>query len=163
MSIVPKLQVKDWPYLVGGAWVRDGEVVEVRSPFDGSVVGRTWRGGSAQAAAAVSAAVSAFQKTRKLASYEKQQILRGISDAIRARREEFATLIALEAGKPIKTARAEVDRGIFTFAVAARRGDADQRRVAAAGLAGFDGGGARELCGGFRWGRYWRSHRLTFR
>lgn len=35
------------------------------------------------------------------------------------RHEEFARLIALEAGKPIKTAREEVDRAVFTFAVAA--------------------------------------------
>lgn len=119
MSIVPKIKVKDWPYYIGGAWFSEGELVEVRSPFDGALVGRTWRGSAAQAKAAVDGAVSAFQKTRKLASYEKQQILRNISDAIRSRREEFATLIALEAGKPIKTARAEVDRAIFTFAVAA--------------------------------------------
>jgi acyl-CoA reductase-like NAD-dependent aldehyde dehydrogenase len=46
-------------------------------------------------------------------------VLRAISDAIAARKEEFARLMALEAGKPIKTARAEIDRCVFTFAVAA--------------------------------------------
>ncbi|HLQ52581.1 MAG TPA: aldehyde dehydrogenase family protein, partial [Terriglobales bacterium] len=34
------------------------------------------------------------------------------------RHEEFARSIALESGKPIKTARAEVDRAVFTFTVA---------------------------------------------
>src|SRR5580698_7936040 len=51
--------------------------------------------------------------------YEKQAILRAISEGISKRREEFARLIALEAGKPLRTARVEVDRAIFTFAVAA--------------------------------------------
>ena len=68
---------------------------------------------------AVRAAQRAFQITRKMPGYEKQAILRAISDGISKRREEFARLIALEAGKPIRTARVEVDRAIFTFAVAA--------------------------------------------
>jgi acyl-CoA reductase-like NAD-dependent aldehyde dehydrogenase len=119
VSIVPKPSVKSWPYFVGGEWISDGESFEVLSPFDKSVVGRSWRGTRAHADAAVDAAVRGFQTTRKLPSHEKQRILRAVSDQIRSRREEFATLIALEAGKPIKTSRAEVDRAIFTFAVAA--------------------------------------------
>ncbi len=39
--------------------------------------------------------------------------------AIAAQREELARAIALEAGKPIKTARVEVDRAVFTFTIAA--------------------------------------------
>ncbi len=119
MSIVAKLPVKDWPYLIDGKCVSEGERVELKAPFDGSVVGRTWRGTQAHADAAVASAVRGFQLTRKLPGFEKQRILRSISDGIRERRDEFATLIAQEAGKPIKTARGEVDRGIFTFAVAA--------------------------------------------
>ena len=42
-----------------------------------------------------------------------------ISATIAARHEELARTIALEAGKPIKTARAEVDRAVFTFKIAA--------------------------------------------
>ncbi len=68
---------------------------------------------------AIRAAVSAFETTKRLPAYERQRVLRAISDSIAARREEFARLMAMEAGKPIKTARAEVDRAVFTFAVAA--------------------------------------------
>ena len=42
-----------------------------------------------------------------------------IAAAIAAQRDEFARTIALEAGKPIKTARVEADRAAFTFTVAA--------------------------------------------
>jgi acyl-CoA reductase-like NAD-dependent aldehyde dehydrogenase len=119
VSIVPKLPVRDWPYFIDGKWISEGDRFEVLAPFDRSVVGRSWRGTPAHADAAVAAAVRGFQATRRLPGYEKQRILRAISDAIRARRDEFATVIAEEAGKPIKTARGEVDRGIFTFAVAA--------------------------------------------
>ena len=40
-------------------------------------------------------------------------------DGIASRKEDFARTICREAGKPIKTARIEVDRGIYTFEVAA--------------------------------------------
>jgi acyl-CoA reductase-like NAD-dependent aldehyde dehydrogenase len=114
-----KIPVKTWSFFLDGKWVSSGDRAEVRSPYDGAVVGTTCRATSADAEAAVKAAERAFQITRKLPGFEKQRILRAISDGIRERREEFAMLIALEAGKPLKTGRAEVDRGIFTFAVAA--------------------------------------------
>ncbi|MGC1385527.1 MAG: aldehyde dehydrogenase family protein, partial [Candidatus Acidiferrales bacterium] len=119
MPIIPKLPLKDWPFFIDGKWISDGERFDVLAPFDHSVVGRSWRGTQAHAHAAVAAAVRGFQSTRKLPGFEKQRVLKAISDGIRGQREEFATLIAEEAGKPIKTARGEVDRGIFTFAVAA--------------------------------------------
>ena len=69
--------------------------------------------------AAIQAAVAAFEITKKLGSYQRKEVLQKISTRLENRREEFARSIALEAGKPIKTARAEVDRAIFTFSVAA--------------------------------------------
>ncbi|MGA8220867.1 MAG: aldehyde dehydrogenase family protein, partial [Candidatus Acidiferrales bacterium] len=100
-------------------WLTEGEPFDVLSPFDRSVVGTAFRATAAHAETAVRAAQRAFQITKKMPSHERQRILRAISDGIRVRHEEFARLIALEAGKPIKTARAETDRAVFTFAVAA--------------------------------------------
>jgi glyceraldehyde-3-phosphate dehydrogenase (NADP+) len=77
------------------------------------------RAGSKQIEQAMAAATSAFQVTRKLPAWKRADMLEKISAGIAARREDFARTIALEAGKPIKTARAEVDRAIFTFKVAA--------------------------------------------
>jgi acyl-CoA reductase-like NAD-dependent aldehyde dehydrogenase len=54
-----------------------------------------------------------------MAGPERQRVLAGVSKAIEAGREEFARLIAAEAAKPIKAARAEVDRAVFTFSLAA--------------------------------------------
>ena len=58
-------------------------------------------------------------EARKLCSWKRAEILEAISAGISDRHEEFARTIALEAGKPIRTARAEVDRAVFTFKVAA--------------------------------------------
>jgi acyl-CoA reductase-like NAD-dependent aldehyde dehydrogenase len=104
---------------LNGRWVEEGTRQEIRAPGDGRVVGTVHRGNSAHAEAAVHAAVTAFEKTRKLASHERRRVLRFISDRIASQREEIARILALEAGKPLKLARAEVDRAAFTFASAA--------------------------------------------
>ena len=54
-----------------------------------------------------------------MGGYERQRVLRAISSGIEKQSDELARMVALEAGKPIKTARVEVDRAIFTFSVAA--------------------------------------------
>jgi acyl-CoA reductase-like NAD-dependent aldehyde dehydrogenase len=119
MATATKTPAKNWGFLLDGKWFTEGEPFEVHSPYDRSVVGTAYRATSAHAGSAVRAAQRAFETTRKMPAYERQRILRQISEGIRTRQEEFARLMALEAGKPIKTARAEVDRAVFTFAVAA--------------------------------------------
>jgi len=118
MATATNTPTRDWGFFVHGKWVVEGEVVEVRSPYDGAVAGTIRQATAEHAQAAIRAAQHAFETTRKMASYERQRILRAISEGIQEKREEFATLMALEAGKPIRTARAEVDRAVFTFAVA---------------------------------------------
>src|SRR5579871_290564 len=105
--------------LINGKWIARGEVSEVRSPYDGSVVGTVHLATKEDVEGAIHAAVAAFEITKKLGSYQRKEVLQKISTRLENRREEFARSIALEAGKPIKTARAEVDRSIFTFSVAA--------------------------------------------
>src|SRR5271168_2642332 len=119
MTSSTKTPAKSFPFSVGGKWVSDGKPLEVISPFDGSPVGITYWATSEQLEQAIQSSVSVFETTKRLPAYERQRVLRAISDSIAARREEFARLMALEAGKPIKTARAEIDRCVFTFAVAA--------------------------------------------
>ena len=104
---------------VDGQWLEDGTPAEVKSPYDGSRVGVVTLAGPRQIEQAIAACARAFQVTRKLPAFERQRVLRSISAKISERGEQFARIMALEAGKPIKTARAEVDRAIFTFSVAA--------------------------------------------
>src|SRR6202167_962285 len=106
-------------FLLDGKWIEDGEPVEIRAPYDGSVVGRVFRGRHQHAEAAIAAAVKAFGTTRRLPAFERQRVLRRVAESITQRKEEFAHTLAQEAGKPIKAARSEVERSIFTFTVAA--------------------------------------------
>jgi acyl-CoA reductase-like NAD-dependent aldehyde dehydrogenase len=119
MGTATKTPVKTWGFYLDGKWITEGERFEVLAPYDRAAVGASYRATADHAEEAVRAAQRAFQITRKMAGYERQAILRAISEGIGKRREEFAHLIALEAGKPIRTARAEADRAVFTFAVAA--------------------------------------------
>lgn len=119
MSTSTKTPVKSYPFFVAGKWVSEGKPLEVVSPFDGTPAGVTYWARADQLEAAIRASVAAFETTRRLPAYERQRILRAISDSIATQREEFARLMVLEAGKPIKSARAEIDRAVLTFAVAA--------------------------------------------
>jgi acyl-CoA reductase-like NAD-dependent aldehyde dehydrogenase len=106
-------------FLLDGKWRNDGERIEILSPGTRQRVGVTYRANSADAEAAIRAAVRAFEITRRMGGYERQRVLRAISSGIEKHSDELARMVALEAGKPIKTARVEVDRAVFTFNVAA--------------------------------------------
>jgi acyl-CoA reductase-like NAD-dependent aldehyde dehydrogenase len=108
-----------FPFYVDGSWVSDGERIEIRSPGTGELVGTTFRANSAALEVAIAAAVRAFEITRKMGGFERQRVLREIAAGITKQREALARTLALEAGKPIKAARVEVERAAFTFAVAA--------------------------------------------
>jgi acyl-CoA reductase-like NAD-dependent aldehyde dehydrogenase len=106
-------------FFVDGKWIEEGDRVEIRAPFDGSVIGSVFQGRREHAEAAIAAAVKAFGTTRRLPAFERQRVLRRVSENIAERKQEFARTMAQEAGKPIKAARTEVERAIFTFNVAA--------------------------------------------
>lgn len=106
-------------FFLDGKFVEDGNPVEIRAPYDGSVIAQVFQGKREHALAAVSAAVKAFGTTRRLPAFERQRALRQVAQNIHVRREEFARTLAQEAGKPIKAARTEVERAVFTFNIAA--------------------------------------------
>src|SRR5579864_1152069 len=116
MTIAP---VATHGFFVDGRWQEDGDPVEIRAPYDNTLIARVIQGRREHAEAAIAAAVKAFGTTRRLPAFERQRVLRRISASMAERKEEFARTLALEAGKPIKAARTEVERAIFTFNVAA--------------------------------------------
>jgi len=116
MTVTP---VSTQGFLVDGKWIEQGELQEIRAPFDGSVIAQVYQGTREHAQAAITAAVKAFGTTRRLPAFERQRVLRRVAQSIAERKEEFARTMAQEAGKPIKAARTEVERAIFTFNVAA--------------------------------------------
>jgi glyceraldehyde-3-phosphate dehydrogenase (NADP+) len=114
-----KAELGEFGILIAGEWIKTGDAIEVRSPYDDTLVGIVHRAGPEHVERAIAASVRAFEETRHLPSWKRAEVLEKISAGIIARREELARTIALEAGKPIRTARIEVDRAAFTFKIAA--------------------------------------------
>ena len=87
----------------------------VRAPWDGAEVGRHPLASAGQMDDAVASNVEAAEACRTMPASERAACLRRIADGLRARRAEFAQLLAREAGKPIGQASLELDRAIFVF------------------------------------------------
>ncbi len=104
--------------LCGKEWI-EGESLEVRSPWDQGLVGRVTVATRADARQAVSHAVASMRRTRALPRWKRREILEDVAAALIEQKERFAQLIVAEAGKPIRLARAEVDRSVLTFKTAA--------------------------------------------
>src|SRR5436190_14642033 len=116
MTVIP---VATHGFFLDGKWLEEGDIVDVRAPYDGALIAHVRQGRREHAEAAIVAAVKAFGTTRRLPAFERQRVLRQVAATITARKEEFARTMAQESGKPLQVARSEVERGIFTFNVAA--------------------------------------------
>jgi acyl-CoA reductase-like NAD-dependent aldehyde dehydrogenase len=113
----------DHKLLVAGEWIESGNWDEVKSPYDGSHVGRVAIGDAALADRAIAAAHDAFLNA-DFPQYERAAALDRAAHLAKARVEELALTIAAEAGKPIKTATVEAERCVGTLefsAVEARK------------------------------------------
>jgi len=104
--------------LCGKEWT-DGEAMEVRSPWDQGLVGRVTMASRADARQAAHHAVVSMRRTRGLPRWKRREILEDVAASLIEQKERFAQLIVAEAGKPVRLARAEVDRAVLTFKTAA--------------------------------------------
>jgi len=107
------------PIIGGNTIVGEAGPREVIDPYDGSIVGEVTYVSRTQAESAITAAISAFERTRIQSSGERSDVLNKCSRALARDKEKIALLITRESGKPITYARAEVDRAVLTFAAAA--------------------------------------------
>jgi acyl-CoA reductase-like NAD-dependent aldehyde dehydrogenase len=116
------------PLVVAGDDVTGGEPFDIRSPWDGRVVGSVpWLGPDA-ARASIDAAWRAMQTG--LPAWERAEILDRVAADVRDRREHFARLISDENGKPYTLALAEADRCVQTLIFSA----AEARTLAGRGV-----------------------------
>ena len=110
---------KDYPVYVGGEWRTSGKSIEIRNPFNDEVVGTTWLATDQDLEDAITKAECAFREHASMPTFERAGYLTKIADSLDKRRDEIAQLITAEAGKPLRDAKVEVDRGVFTMRLAA--------------------------------------------
>src|SRR5260370_33791908 len=111
--------VRTHGFYLQGKWTEEGTLVEICAPYDGAPIAEVFQATREHAEKAIQGAVRAFGTTRKLPAFERQRVLRSIAQHMTSRKEEFAHTLAMEAGKPIRAARTEVDPSSFTFVVSA--------------------------------------------
>jgi acyl-CoA reductase-like NAD-dependent aldehyde dehydrogenase len=108
----------DHKLLAAGEWIETGEWDEVRSPYDGTPVGRVAQGDAALVDRAARAAREAFESA-DFPQHARAEVLGRAAALVGERVEELGLAIAAEAGKPIKTATVEAQRCVDTLTFSA--------------------------------------------
>ncbi|MGE0704602.1 MAG: NAD-dependent succinate-semialdehyde dehydrogenase [Vicinamibacterales bacterium] len=96
---------------INGEWVGGGDTISVDNPATGEVIGTVPKFGRAETRRAIDAAAAALPAWRALMAKERAVILRRWHDLLMEHREDLATLMTLEQGKPLVESRSEVAYG----------------------------------------------------
>jgi acyl-CoA reductase-like NAD-dependent aldehyde dehydrogenase len=105
--------------LVAGQWLTEGPSTERLGPYLRRTVSRARTAQPPDITAALSYARRATGAIARLAPATRADILERAATQVTARGDEFARLLAVELGKPLKDGRGEMQRVADTLAVAA--------------------------------------------
>jgi acyl-CoA reductase-like NAD-dependent aldehyde dehydrogenase len=108
-----------YPYFLANAPVFANEALEVTDKFTGAVVTRVALADARAIDAGIAAAHDARHAMAAMPPYARRDVLLHCVQRFQARAEELARTLCIEAGKPLRDARAEVTRLIDTFREAA--------------------------------------------
>ena len=98
-----------------GKWVDKSNKIEVRNPYDNSVIDTVPRADGGDVERALSFAERGAKVMAKLSGYDRWRILRKAADIMAARNEELGQLISKEEGKIIAEGRGETSRAVETI------------------------------------------------
>lgn len=105
--------------LIAGKWVGAKGNYDLYSPFFGHKIAEIPLADVDQIEKALVSAELGVQQMRSLSALERSSILERVSDLFREKLEECASILVEECGKPIRLARAEIQRTIETYKFAA--------------------------------------------
>ena len=108
-----------YPYYLANRPIQANEALAVTDKYSGDVVSRVALADGNAIDDAFAAADGAARRMRDFPPYARQKVLHECAERFRARAEELAVVLAIEAGKPIRDARGEVGRLVDTFEIAA--------------------------------------------
>ncbi|HEV8344076.1 MAG TPA: aldehyde dehydrogenase family protein [Candidatus Binatia bacterium] len=100
---------------LAGKWVDKQQKIEVRNPYDNSVIDTVPKADKNDVERALSFAEQGAKVIAKLSGYERWRILRKAADLIAARNEELGRLISTEEGKILAEGRFEANRAVETM------------------------------------------------
>ncbi len=104
--------------LLAGQWVDRNKTIDVRDPFDDSLIDTVPAATSDDVETALAAADAARGAARSLTTYERSKILLTTAAIVADTLEDFALTIAREGSKTIREARGEARRCVNTLTIA---------------------------------------------
>jgi acyl-CoA reductase-like NAD-dependent aldehyde dehydrogenase len=104
---------------IGGEYRKPASYMELKNPYNLEQLAEIGIADVEDVQSAISAAQQAKTIMAEMPAFERAEILEKVAGSLKQDREECARLIAMEAAKPLKAARAEVDRTIMTYTFAA--------------------------------------------
>ncbi len=105
--------------IIGGNWIDKEEKIDVRNPYDNSLVDTVPRGRAEDVKHAIEIAVKGYEINRNLPVHKRISILKKTAELMQERFEDLAKTIATEGSKTIREARKEVGRAINTITISA--------------------------------------------
>lgn len=108
-----------YPIYCGGEFIETSQILEVINPFTGKTFAHTYYAGPDELGKSIKAAQSVKDALQNLPSYHRYDILMELANGLTSGRQDFAEILSLESGKPIRYALGEIDRSIQCFRVAA--------------------------------------------
>ncbi len=96
---------------INGKWIsaNNHSTFEITNPFDNTTICEVPNCGANETKQAIDAAHQAFQSWKKLTAKQRAEYMWRWSELIIANKEELATIMTLEQGKPITESRGEID------------------------------------------------------
>ena len=100
---------------INGNWENPQKTYSLTAPYSGEVIAEVAKASVKDVERAIEGAHEAFQSFKRTTAYERAEILYKVVEIMRERKEEFARILALEAGKPLSASLTEIDRTIATY------------------------------------------------
>lgn len=100
---------------IAGSWIDKPKKIEVRNPYDASIVDTVPKADAGDLERALAFAERGAKMMAKVSSYERWRILRKAADMMAARNEELGQIISKEEGKIIAEGRGEASRAVETM------------------------------------------------
>ncbi|MEA1987224.1 MAG: aldehyde dehydrogenase family protein, partial [Candidatus Marinimicrobia bacterium] len=108
----------EYHFFVGNEKKQSDNKIAITCPYDKSIVGNVHIANQNNIENAIAKAEQIFPITKKMSAYERADILENIINEIKKNIQQLSEILALECGKNIKFANAEVNRAIETFTLA---------------------------------------------
>jgi len=111
--------MKEYKIYAAGEFISTPDKIEVKNPYDNSLVGETYLADKKILEKAILKALSVEHEMANLPAFQRYEILMQVAEEMKSKKEYLSKVLAAEAAKPLKYATAEIQRAIATLVAAA--------------------------------------------